>query len=198
MHIFGADPILDRAPINEGGVLQVLRGRKRVHHVFDRFLIPGCGVGMIGKHVGGNGNADQVPAVLLGLGIEPSASRRLAVQETVGLRSNDALHAFPQIGIQLVPEQPCAETKGAGPHGGLPTVAPLFPVRTFLRSSDMRRCGVANRRGCFAQIFLAFGCVEGIGKPQQRSARENHFSNGANAFVSVTDAIAPVACGRIE
>ena len=126
------EPLADGAPIHQAGVLGVLRDGKGVDHVFDGLLVPGGGVGMGRAEVGGDRQANHVPAVLLGLGVAPAARGRFAAEETIGLGGDDPFDALPQLGVQVVPDQPGAEAECAGPHGRLPDAAPLFAVGAHL------------------------------------------------------------------
>jgi len=99
-------PLANRTAAHQALVLLILRHRKGVHHVFDRLLIPGSGVGMRWSHVRGNCQANHVPPILLGLGVARTSGGRLALEEAIRLGREHALDALARVSIQTLRPEP--------------------------------------------------------------------------------------------
>src|ERR1700722_3914470 len=109
--IFAGEPFADGLAVHDGFIVAVLWRGESVHGVFLRLFIPRGGVRVVGEHVRGERKADEVPTVLLGLGVVETAAGRFAGKKTVGLRADDALEIFLESGVELVPKHPRAETE---------------------------------------------------------------------------------------
>ena len=195
MKVGAGEPLADGPAVHHWLVQRVLRHRKGVHHVFDRLLIPGGGVGMGREHVGRNRQANHVPASLLGLGIARAPRGWLDSEKTIRLGRDDALDSLPQLGIQIVPDEPRSEGQRAGPHGRLPTAAPGLAVRALLRPGQVGGDGVANRPGRLAAgNDWRSDSFRRVGVFHERAARQHHARDGADALVHLVAAPgAPVA-----
>lgn len=189
MDVRAGEPVTDCAAVHDCRVSGVLRRRERVHRVLNRLLFPRSSVGMIWKHGRRHRDASEIPAVFFGFGVIETAARWFAVEEAVGFVSDDMFDVTAKLGVEIVPDQPRAESGRGIPKSGLPMIAPRFAVGTFLRAGDMSGNEVTECGEGFTFAFLAFGRSEDVGIFQQRSVGQNHSAHRPNALLGARPSV---------